>query len=178
MEYRDRIDPADIPCILTVFKHKQQAREYLRELAREYELCHKMLGLEKSDGCCFQHHLHRCHGACVGEEDSARYNARFEEGFAERRIQAWPFRSGILIVEKGEDQKQGDAFLVDQWCLLSSVKYSDGGYEEVTPGSDTFDYDSYKILLRYLGSPRARRTIKRLSPQEYSGFLASLQPGA
>ncbi|HEX9007124.1 MAG TPA: exonuclease domain-containing protein [Bacteroidota bacterium] len=176
LEYRDRIDPADIGSILTVFKHKGQAREYLNGLARDFSLCHKLLGLERTNGCCFQYHLHRCHGACIGEESPDAYNARFDEGFAERRIQAWPFRRGILILEKGEDQAHGEAFLVDQWCLLSSVRYADDGFQEVVPGSNTFDYDSYKILLRYLSDPRHRKTIKIMSPQEYASFITSLQP--
>jgi DNA polymerase-3 subunit epsilon len=173
MEVRDRIDAADIPSILTVFKHKQQAREYLATLAKEFSLCHKLLGLERTATCCFQHHLHRCKGACVGEENPGSYNARFEQGFAERRIRSWPYKSGILIEEKGENR--GEAFLVDHWCLLSSVRFGEDGEQDVVPGTDSFDYDSYKILLRYLSNPRHRRSVKVLSPKEYTGLLDSLR---
>ncbi len=178
LDYRDRIDPADIGSILTVFKHKQQAREYLNGLAREFSLCHKLLGLERTNGCCFQYHLQRCRGACIGEESPESYNARFDDGFAERRIQAWPFKQGILILEKGEDQAHGEAFLVDQWCLLSSVRYGEDGFQEVVAGSNAFDFDSYKILYRYVSNPRHRKTIKTMTSKEYASLLGGLQPAS
>lgn len=168
------VNPWEVAGLLTVFKNRTQARETLVNMAREYELCHKLLGLEKSSSCCFQYHLHRCHGACIGAEDPAEYNARFDAAFVERKLQAWPFPSGILIEEKGDDEKGGEAFLIDQWCLVSSVRFSDEGFRDVLPGGNTFDYDSYKILLRYLYNRKNRKTIRRLTKNQYECLLAEL----
>jgi DNA polymerase-3 subunit epsilon len=174
IESRDKILPQEIADILTVFKHRAHARQFLLDVAREYSLCQKLLGLERTHGACFRHQLHRCNGACVGEESPRAYNARFIAAFEERKIQSWPFRSGILITEKGEDSTSEEAFLIDHWCLLSSIRYGDGDFQEVIPGFDTFDHDSYKILLRYLGNPRNRRSVRILTVAEYGGIIAQL----
>jgi DNA polymerase-3 subunit epsilon len=170
----DMVNPWEVGGLLTVFKNRSQARESLVTMAREFELCHKLLGLEKSSSCCFQYHLHRCRGACIGTEASAEYNARFDAAFAERKVHAWPFPCGILIEEKGDDDKGGEAFLVDQWCLISSVKFADDGFRNVLPGANTFDYDSYKILLRYLRDRKNRKTIRRLTKDQYESLLSEL----
>jgi DNA polymerase III subunit epsilon len=168
------VNPWDVAGLLTVCKNRTQARETLVTMAREYNLCHKLLGLEKTSSCCFQYHLHRCRGACVGTEDPGEYNARFEAAFAERKLIAWPFPSGILIEEKGDDEKEGEAFLVDQWCLVSSVRFTDDGSRNVLPGANTFDYDSYKILLRYLRDRKNRKTIRKLTRSQYDSLLSEI----
>jgi DNA polymerase III subunit epsilon len=168
------INPWEVGGLLTVFKNRTQARETLVTMAREYDLCHKLLGLEKTSSCCFQYHLHRCHGACVGSEEPEAYNARFEAAFAERKLHAWPFPSGILIEEKGDDEKEGEAFLVDQWCLVSSVRFTDDGFRDILPGVNTFDYDSYKILLSYLRNRKNRKTVRRLTKPQYESLLSEL----
>jgi len=168
------VNPWEVGGLLTVFKNRTQARSFLVEAAREYELCHKLLGLEKTSSCCFQYHLHRCKGACIGSEEPAEYNARFEAAFAERRVHAWPYPSGILIEEKGDEETGGEAFLVDQWCLISSVKFTDEGFRDVIPGANTFDYDSYKIILSYLHNAKNRKHVRRLTREQYYSILNEL----
>jgi DNA polymerase-3 subunit epsilon len=173
----DMINPGEVSELLTVFKSRTQAREALVGMAREYGLCHKLLGLEKTNSCCFQYHLHRCRGACVGSEDPGEYNARFDAAFAERKVHAWPFPSGILIEEKADSAAEGEAFLVDQWCLVASVRFTDDGFRNALPGANTFDYDSYKILLRYLRDRKNRKTIRRLTRAQYDTLLQELGAG-
>ena len=175
LESRDHIDPGELDSVLTVFKHRTQAREYLADLAKESDLCLKLLGVEKTRDACFQYQLHRCNGACIGEEDPRAYNARFENAFARRRIQAWPYRGPILITERDEDDEGGESFLVDQWCLLLSARHSGEGFQEVIPGLERFDYDSYKLLLRFLKEPRNRKKVRVLSGQEAAALVAQAQ---
>ncbi len=174
-ELRDQILPDEIPSILTVFKHKQQAREFLISVSKEHELCHKLLGLERTKESCFQHQLHRCRGACIGKEDARAYNARFEGAFAKRQIQSWPFKGAILISEPNETGGGGEMFLVDHWCLLLSARHSDEGFQEVIPGLERFDFDSYKLIYRFLKEPRNRKRVRVLSPAERSSLLAQVQ---
>ena len=65
----------------------------------------------------------------MGEEDPVIYNARVEMAFAERRIKAWPYNGAILIEERDEFTGDGEVFLVDQWCLVSSFRYAEHGYQ-------------------------------------------------
>ncbi len=175
VESRDHIEPAELDSILTVFKHRTQAREFLTDISKEHELCLKLLGLEKTRDSCFQYQLHRCHGACIGEEDPRLYNARFDEAFSKRRIQSWPYRGSILITERNEDGTGGESFLVDHWCLLLSARHSDDGFQEVIPGLERFDYDSYKLIYRFLKEPRNRKKVRVLSPPEVAALFAQSQ---
>lgn len=148
--------------IMGIFKHMKQAREFLAAISKQNHLCHKLLGLEKKNRYCFAYHLHQCFGACAGEEPAALYNARLEEAFAERRIKAWPFPGGIVIEERHPVTNEGEAFLVDNWCLMASYRFSETGQTELFEGVKRFDYDAYKILSRYVLDPRNRHTIKQL----------------
>ncbi len=155
--------------IMGVFKSIKQAREYLAASAKEYRLCHKLLGLQRTNSYCFAYHLHQCNGACVGEEDPGQYNVRVEEAFAARRIKAWPFGGGVVIEERNPVTNEGQAFVIDNWCLLSSFTFNECGQTELFKGTPRFDYDSYKIILRYISNPRNRRTIKQVPLNQLYG---------
>ncbi|MDH3252484.1 MAG: exonuclease domain-containing protein [Ignavibacteria bacterium] len=170
LEEIDHIDlDPDIP-IMALFKSGKQAKEFLGRTAKEHRLCLKLLGLERTSGYCFAYHLRQCNGACRAEEPSAIHNARFEEAFAERRVKAWPFPGGIVIEER-DGPEAGEVFLIDQWCLVSSFRYADGGYERHLPGNHRFDYDSYRILTRYLFNRTNRGTIRHVPRNEFDTLL-------
>jgi DNA polymerase-3 subunit epsilon len=90
------------------------------------------------------------------------YNARVEEAFATRRIKAWPFNGGVVIEERDPATNEGEAFLIDNWCLLASYRFTEMGQTELFKGIHRFDYDAYKILARYVHDPKNRRNIKQL----------------
>lgn len=146
--------------IMGIFKNMPQAKEYLAKITREFRLCQKLLGLHHISSYCFAYHLHQCDGACMGEEPADAYNARVEAAFAERRVKAWPFSGGIVIEERNPVTNEGEAFLVDNWCLLSCFKFTEAGQTELFKGVNRFDYDAYKILSRYVLNPARRRNIK------------------
>jgi DNA polymerase-3 subunit epsilon len=172
----DSITPANAPGIMAVFKNRSQANRFLVETAKKFALCQKMLGLENPRGHCFGYHLKRCAGACQGEEPAALHNARLEKAFARRRVISWPFKSGVLIQEKELTDGRGDAFLVDQWCLLSSYRFSDYGQGGFMRWSHTFDYDSYKVLAKYIADRRNRKHLRPLTPQEMESLVREGEP--
>jgi DNA polymerase-3 subunit epsilon len=176
-EPREQVRAEEIPSILTICKHRQQAREFLVTAAREFVLCHKLLGLERTKESCFQYQLHRCHGACIGREEASAYNRRFEEAFRQRRIKTWPYRGSILITEPNASGNGGESFLVDHWCLVLSVRHSDEGFQEIIPGLERFDFDTYKLLYRFLHQPCNRGKVKLLTDAERSRLLVQAQPG-
>lgn len=178
LEEMDHVEMDGASPVLAMFKSIKQAKEYLLKIARQYQLCHKLLGLERSRGHCFPYHLHQCHGACMGEESPALHNARLDAAFADRRIKAWSFNGGLVIDERGEEE-EGEVFLIDQWRLLASFRYSPLGHEPHLHGARRFDYDSYKILLRYLSDHRNRRNVRVVPRREFERLLhQSLAPAA
>ena len=158
---------------MALFRSVKQAKEFLARTTKEHHLCQKLMGLERTTGYCFGYHLHQCSGACRGEEPAALYNTRCEQAFAERRIRAWPFSGGIVIEECSGDEA-GEVFLIDQWCLVSSFRYSEGGYEHHLPGDHRFDYDSYRILTRYLFNRANRHAIRHVPRPEFERLLDSV----
>ncbi len=172
LEEIDHIEPGVADSILAVFKHRKQALEYLSTISRTHSLCGKLLGLERTRSYCFAYHLKQCNGACMGEEDPGTYNFRVEAAFADRKVKAWPFKEAIAIEEKGRGESEGEVFLVDNWCLLASFTYTEFGLLPHLSGTRRFDYDSYKILSRYVLHDSHRRNIRTLKKQQVSELLS------
>ena len=158
-------DP-DAEGIVGFFKSSRQAKEYLLKIAKEFELCAKLLGAEKSSAACFGYRLGNCRGACVGEEKSLPYNFRFTTALNSLRIKPWPYPGPIAIEEKNPLNGQKEYFVIDKWCYLGSVEYH-GDLDRNSLKKDVpFDLDTYKILKRYLLSPLNQKRIRRLGLQE------------
>jgi DNA polymerase-3 subunit epsilon len=172
MEEIDSIEPSRATSIMAVFRSLKQGNQFLADIAKSHRLCHRLLGLEQGRSYCFPYHLKQCGGACMGEEPPELYNLRLEEAFAERRVKAWPHNGGVVIEERQQETGEGEVFLVDNWCLVSSFTFSDLGYQQHIPGAHRFDYDSYKILSRYIFNRTNRRSIKHVSREQFDDLLA------
>ena len=166
----DYLEVRESEPILGVFKHRTQAKEFLDMIAKSHRLCPKLLKLEVTRGYCFSYHLHQCDGACMGDEDAEKYNARLEEAFDARRIKAWPYESAVAIEERGSDGGHREVFLLDNWCLIGGVRSSDGTFEKMEHTPRRFDYDSYKILYSYMADPQNQKAITPLSRQQFADF--------
>jgi DNA polymerase-3 subunit epsilon len=166
----DYLEVRESEPILGVFKHRTQAKEFLDMIAKSHRLCPKLLKLEVTRGYCFSYHLHQCNGACMGEEDIEKYNARIEEAFEARRVKAWPYEGAIAIEERGSDGGHREVFLLDNWCLIGGVRSSDGTFEKSVQTPRRFDYDSYKILYSYMTDPQNQKSITPLTRQQFADF--------
>jgi DNA polymerase III subunit epsilon len=162
LEKTDTIDAGTAGGILAVFKTQRQAEEFLRDASKEFRLCHKLTGLDSRRGPCFGYQIHSCDGACIGEEPAPRYNLRVEAAFAGRKVKAWPYRGPILIEEAAVDGETRDAFLVDNWCLVGSGRCGEAGELFDRQPSHRFDYDTYKIILRFINDRTNARMIRNV----------------
>ena len=113
----------------------------------------------------------------MGEEPVALYNERVEQAFVRRRVKTWPYSGGIAIEEPSVEGGWGEVFLVDNWCLMSSFRYSEVGQEGGSAGEHRFDYDSYKILARYILANPKKRNIKPLLRGEFDRLLSTVSGG-
>jgi hypothetical protein len=95
------------------------------------------------------HQLHKCYGACIGQESPAIYNQRLLQAFVHKRIQAWPYSSPVLVTE-GEPESRIDGVVVDQWCIVGQLTQEPDCEPRVTALQQVFDLDTYKILQSYL----------------------------
>lgn len=149
LEETGTIDIAHTREILAVYPRRGRARDSLQEVLKTFDLCPKLMGIEKSKNACFWYQLHKCRGACIGEEPVDTYNERLITAFTNQRIEAWPFRGPILVQEKaGEEMASG--LVVDQWCVLAQVRKEAYCEPEVKQSAQVFDLDTYKILRGFL----------------------------
>ncbi len=138
----DKITPELLNETLVLHKSTKQAKNYLRELCTQFQLCPKTLGLENGSGACFDYHLGKCEGACVGKEKPLKYNLRMMEAFSRHKLKQWPFPTPIVVHGK---------LLIDKWCIVNE----DREYN--------FDVDTYKILSRFVFDSKNQKYIKRAS---------------
>jgi len=157
---------SDLSSFLGFFRSRKQAKNYLSTLCKEHGLCEKLLGLEKSTTECLGYRLERCSGACVGKEKSLNYNLRFMEAFGKTKLKRWPFPGPILIEEKDDSSDKNEFSLVDQWCFLGSVSKDSLGSVNEKPLDYSFDLDTYKILVRFLMSPKNEHKIHIPKPDQ------------
>ncbi len=167
LELVDKVSIAENDTFIAVFKSIKQAKRVLTDLAKEYSLCYKLLGLESSKKACFAYHLKQCHGACLGKEAVLKYNVRFLEALNRLRIAKWPFKGPILIKEENELDELYEGFVVDKWCLLGSVTTTNQ-HLKTKDQEYCFDWDTYKVLHRYLKVPQHYHHIKEITLQEIS----------
>ncbi len=149
------------------FTSKKQARDFLFKIAQEFNLCEKLLGLEKTKTSCFGYRLERCKGACIKKESPLAYNIRFSQAFTKTKIKTWPFSGPIVVVEECDSSEKKEYFIVDKWCIIGHITAD--SYEAFNEKNleYAFDLDTYKILLRFLTKNRKITQIKLLPPQIY-----------
>lgn len=150
-----------------MFRTRRAAQNCLRELATEYRLCPKLLGLEsRGRGSCFAYQLGRCKGACCGEESPRVHLARLIDALSRLKLKAWPWPGRIAVREQSADGERVELHVIDNWCYLGSADDHDQ-LDLFTGGvPDGFDLDSYKILVRHLLAPGTRPSIIRLDGSE------------
>jgi DNA polymerase-3 subunit epsilon len=157
-------DDTDKEKIIGLFKSRRQAKSFLTHVAKEYELCERLLQLESTNTACFAYRLGTCHGACVSEELPLKYNMRFIQAFSEVKFKPWPFPGPIAIEEGNQRTGEQQCFLIDKWCYLGSISGDTTGSTKQTIEEDVvFDLDLYKILFSYLKSPSKLKNVRQLS---------------
>jgi DNA polymerase III subunit epsilon len=162
LEEASQITTDDVPDILAIYTRRSLAKNSLDEMAKNYNLCPKLLGLEKGKGACFQYQLHRCKGACAGKEPAALYNARLKIAFNKQHLQQWPFSSPVLVQENASNH----AIVVDRWCVVAEITQEEGCDPQVTEHPRTFDLDTYHIIRSFIGSKLETLTIRPISRSE------------
>jgi DNA polymerase III subunit epsilon len=154
------ISPDHLENFLGFFRSRKQAKAFLANIAKDYALCEKQLGLEKTSSGCFAYRLGRCKGACVNAERPEIYNLRFETSLIGTKILPWPFKGAITIQEDAIDGKK-EHFIVDNWCYIGNVTVdAEGNIKDNLLQKVTFDLDMYKILRQFLKNPSNAKKIR------------------
>lgn len=169
LEEASTIDPTVADSVLAVFPRRSRAKAVLNEVTKTFDLCPKLMGLEKANGACFMRQLHKCHGACIGEEAAATYNERLLTAFDNQRIQAWPFKGAVLLEERFTADVT-HAIVVDKWCVLGEVTQEPYCEPVFKAAEAAFDLDTYKILQSHMSRKIRSLTIRPLEKNALAEF--------
>ncbi|MBL0141598.1 MAG: ethanolamine utilization protein [Betaproteobacteria bacterium] len=132
------------------FTSPRAARDLLEAIAAEHGLCWRLLGWEKRGGPCFARQVHKCRGACVGEESPEAHNVRLATALEVKRIPDWPFAGPVAIVERDATRAIEEAHVIDRWRHLGTARDED----ELVMLAGTrrlpeFDPDVLRVLRRW-----------------------------
>ncbi|MCA3131644.1 MAG: 3'-5' exoribonuclease, partial [Rhodocyclaceae bacterium] len=105
-----------------LFRSRTQALRALREIADAQGLCPRVLGLEKGGrGPCFSRQLHKCRGACCGEETPVAHGLRLAQALYRLRLESWPFPGAVGVRETSPSGRTW-VHVLDRWCYLGSAE--------------------------------------------------------
>lgn len=144
IENTDLSQHQNLENVYGVYTTKSQAKARLEAAAKTFQLCPKLLGLEKAAGACFRYQLGFCKGACIGEESPELYNRRVELALERSKVESWPFKSDVAV-----RISETRSIIVDQWIVKSVVEHA---FDEstITMLENGFDIDTYKIIRSYI----------------------------
>lgn len=121
---------------LRLVDNMMSARELIYRLLNKYKLCSAKCDLHHSGGPCFEHQIHKCSGACVGEETNGNYNERVNMAIETISFQNESFfiidsgrhreEKSVVFIERGQYKGFGyvesDPMIVQEEILLSAIK--------------------------------------------------------
>lgn len=148
--------------IYGVYPSKMKARQSLENIQKTYELCPKLLSLEKANGACFKYQLHKCHGACAGAESTKNYNERFEIAFSRNKIDEWPYKHPVVVSHLGQTNSHKN-LVIDKWNVIGEIYSEEGCDTYYKPWDSVFDIDTYKIIRGYLANKSNHFKVQSIS---------------
>ena len=134
----------DISHIYGLYETRTKAKKRIEELTRAFQLCPKLMGIEKTKGSCFSYALGTCKGACIGQESTQLYNRRFEFALERNRLESWPFDTAIMVPVND----QGERVIIQNWIIQGYInEFGERVFDSV---QSHFDVDEYKIIRRFI----------------------------
>ncbi len=141
----------DLPDMLTIFKTRKDAHRFLEGIAKDYQLCKTLVGVEKKhSSSCFYYQIKQCRGACDGHEPALQYNLRLKEAIVKHQRLQWPFDGPILINEGDADGHRGEVIIIDHWIVQDAFRYEGDDRRPLFELDYKFDLDAFRILYGYI----------------------------
>ncbi len=155
-----------------LFPSKKKARNTLMDAGKHLGLCdHVIVTPAPLTGPCMSRQLQHCRGLCTGNWSALQHNAALVDALSELALKAWPYRGKVALIEcrhPGEEDSAHTVFLLDNWCVLTTLSGSgepDWRALEKTP-TDTglLDKDIYRYLLKVVFKPPREIRLVPLEP--------------
>ena len=148
--------------ILRTFPNLNAAKGMMRRLIERFELCQNLCNVSNSGGACFYYHLHKCKGACLGEESPDDYNERIAMVIDAIKID---FEDDFFIVDVGRNHDEKSIVLVEDGRYRGfgfvSLEELDGDLEALKDAIKPFRHhpETVKIIHSFLYGGKNLRVI-------------------
>lgn len=94
---------------LKTFNSHDDACGSLRNLIEKFQLCAKYSGMQSTQGPCYDYHLKKCKGVCVGKESVVEYNSRVEEA-----LKSITEPDSQIIIDSGRTLGEKSVILIEE----------------------------------------------------------------
>jgi DNA polymerase-3 subunit epsilon len=141
----------DLGKVYGLYETRTKAKNQVELITRVFQLCPKLMGIEKTKSACFSYSLGKCKGACIGKESPESYNRRFEIALEKNKVDTWPYETAVAVPLDAEN----NGVVVNNWMIQGF--YSAGDVSSLESFDVNFDVDEYKIIRRFL-----RENIQRI----------------
>ncbi len=103
----DKVDK--LKSSITTFTNRQQAKSFMYRWTEEYNLCLKLMGLDKGKENCFNHTIKQCNGACIQNESIEDYNKRVQEFISDHSFD----NKDMMVIDRGRDIDEQSVILIE-----------------------------------------------------------------
>lgn len=135
--------------IYGLFPSIKKAKEAIKLISDEYQLCYCACGLEPvSNRPCLRYQLKKCGGLCAGVQHYLNHNIQMLQGFAELALKTWPYPGPVALIESQDNEEQARHLIIDNWCVLGTTS-NEFDYQDIIEGAvaPSLDKDIYKYLV-------------------------------
>ena len=154
--------------ILRFYPTQISAKGALIRLAERFELCQSYCHISNTGSPCFYYHIHKCKGACIGEESPEDYNEKVKEA---TELLSVDFDEDFIILDQGRTKEEHSVVLVEegQYKGFGYIDREDinGDFEVLKDVIKPYNHtpDVVKIILHFMNKGKNVKVIK-LSQQK------------
>ncbi|HFA49021.1 MAG TPA: DNA polymerase III subunit epsilon [Bacteroidetes bacterium] len=141
--------------VVASYPKQANAKSWLRNVQKQYQLCLRHCHLEIKNGPCFDYHLSNCFGACIGEEAPEDYNERANE--AMEALDENFLQPNFFLIDKGRNENESTVILVEEG------EYRGFGYAELNELNGQVE-ELRDVVKFYENNPEVMRILQ--------GFIA------
>jgi DNA polymerase-3 subunit epsilon len=138
--------------VLGEYPNLLHAKSWLKALQQKFELCLRLCHLELKNGACFDYHLKKCQGACIGEELPESYNTRAKA--VSSALDKSFLEPNFFIIDKGRTNGENAIVLVENGI------YRGFGYGDLTEMQGNLE-ELFDCVKNYDENPEVRLILRR-----------------
>ena len=146
-----------------LFASQKKAKEAIKSICIERQLCYQLCGLENSTSrACSAHQLKKCDGYCIGKRSCIEHNVKLMDALGALALKAWPYTGPVALTEKSVTGKTQHV-IVHNWIVLGVADSENEVHDLLDQTASPYiDKDSYQYLVKAIFSKNYPVAIQTL----------------